>query len=174
MAAQKFAPISATQMPRSYESPSHIPAPWSPGRPGEIDGKQPRGASLGNQGPDQGYILTLARIARNKIKVQAGESVDDAIRGSIGIALRRSSMYGRAPVMHDLTFALTIWGWLVDDVPADLLARRKELFSGVADTAHSYYEVREITGLVPETTYQLSIDQLTAITPMSWRALTGA
>jgi hypothetical protein len=44
----------------------------------------------------------------------------------------------------------------------------------VADTAHSYYEVREITGLVPETTYQLSIEQLTAITPMSWRALTGA
>lgn len=100
--------------------------------------------------------------------------MDDAIRGSIGIALRRASMYGRAPVMHDLTFALTIWGWLVDNVPADLLARRKELFSGVGDATHSYYEVREITGLVPETTYQLSIEQLTASTPMSWRALTGA
>ena len=104
MAAPKFAPVSATQTPRSYESPLHVPAPWLPGRPGEIDGKQPRGASLGNQGPDQGYILTLARVARNKIKVQAGESVDDAIRGSIGIALRRSSMYGRAPVSarHDM------------------------------------------------------------------------
>ena len=118
--------------------------------------------------------MTLARLARNKIKVQPGESVDDAIRGSIGIALRRASMYGRAPVMHDLTFALTMWVWLIDDVPADLLARRKELFVGVGDAAHSYYETREIVGLVPETTYQLTINQLTAITPMSWRALTGA
>lgn len=174
MAAPKFAPVSATESPRTYESPQHVPDSWQPGRPGEIDGKQPRGAGLGFQGPDQGYILTLARVARNKIKVQPGESVDDAIRGSIGIALRRASMYGRAPVMHDLTFALTMWGWLIDDVPADLLARRKELFVGVGDAAHSYYEVREIVGLVPETTYQLTIDQLTASTPMSWRALTGA
>lgn len=174
MAAPKFAPVNATDTARAYESPQHVPASWTPGRPGEIDGKQPRGASLGFQGPDQGYILTLARVARPKIKVQTGESVDDAIRGSIGIALRRASMYGRAPVMHDLTFALTIWGWLTNDVPADLLVRRKELFAGVGDAAHSYYEVREITGLVPETTYQLSLEQITASSPMSWRALTGA
>ena len=174
MAAPKFAPVSATESPRTYESPQHVPDSWQLGRPGEIDGKQPCGADLGFQGPNQGYILTLARLARNKIKVQPGESVDDAIRGSIGIALRRASMYGRAPVMHDLTFALTMWGWLIDYVPADLLARRKELFVGVGDAAHSYYETREIVGLVPETTYQLTINQLTAITPMSWRALTGA
>jgi len=135
MAAPKFAPVSATQTPRSYESPLHVPAPWSPGRPGEIDGKQPRGASLGNQGPDQGYILTLARIARNKIKVQAGESVDDAIRGSIGIALRRASMYGRAPVMHDLTFALTIWGWLVDNLNTHSRNMRKAQSSSLLVSA---------------------------------------
>ena len=174
MAAPKFTPLDPTDRPRTYSSPEHVPSPWRNDKPAAIVARQPKGQKLGYQGPDQGYILTLARIARNKIKVQAGESVDDAIRGSIGIALRRASMYGRAPVMHDLTFALTIWGWLVDNVPADLLARRKELFSGVGDATHSYYEVREITGLVPETTYQLSIEQLTASTPMSWRALTGA
>jgi hypothetical protein len=142
-------------------------------RPAEILGRQPQGAKLGHQGPDQGYILLLANRVKHKIKVQEGENLEDAIRGTIGIALKRASMYGRAPVMHDLTFALTIWGWFVETPPADLLAKRRTVFAGLRD-AHHYYECRELVDMVPDTTFQLSIDQLTASTPMSWRALTGA
>ena len=114
MAAPKHTPVLPTNNPRIYTSPEHVPGNWTVDRPGMLDGRQPRGASLGNQGPDQGYVLTLARRVRKNVRVKEGESVDDAIQGTIAIALSRASQFGRAPVMHDLTFALTIWGWLLD------------------------------------------------------------
>ena len=119
MAAPKHTRVDPTDAPRAYESPNHVPDGWVKDRPAEILGRQPQGAKLGHQGPDQGYILLLANRVKHKIKVQEGENLEDAIRGTIGIALKRASMYGRAPVMHDLTFALTIWGWCVETPPAD-------------------------------------------------------
>ena len=174
MAAPKFAPVDPTENPRAYESPNTVPESWTLGRPGDIVGKQPEGSYLGHQGPDQGFALTIARRVSNRIRVQSGESLDDAIRGTVAIALRRASMYGRAPVIHDVTFALTIWGWLLESPPADLVARRKELFGGLGHAAHSYYESRELVDLVPETTFRLSNEQLASQMPMSWRAFTGA
>jgi hypothetical protein len=110
MAAPKHTPVLPTNNPRIYTSPEHVPGSWTVDRPGMLDGRQPRGASLGNQGPDQGYVLTLARRIRKNVRTKEGESLDDAIQGTIAIALSRASQFGRAPVMHDLTFALTIWG----------------------------------------------------------------
>ncbi len=174
MAAPQYAPVDPTNNPRTYASPDHVPDAWMPDRLAEIVGGQPKGARLGNQGPDQGYILTLARIATGRICVQQGESLQDAIQGSIAIALRRASMFGRAPVMTDLTVALTIWGWLLESPPSELVSKRKKLFGGLADVVHYYAEARDLVDMVPETTFKLSPEQLTAIMPMSWRALTGA
>ena len=81
MAAPRFAPVPTAEPARSYDSPDHVPDAWEPGRPGEIDGRQPAGERLGYQGPDQGYVITLAERARGRVRVQAGESVDDALRG---------------------------------------------------------------------------------------------
>ena len=86
MAAPKFAPVDPTERPRAYESPNAVPDSWTLGRPGDIDGKQPAGSYLGHQGPDQGFALTIARRVSGRIRVQAGESLDDAIRGKIGRA----------------------------------------------------------------------------------------
>jgi hypothetical protein len=63
---------------------------------------------------------------------------------------------------------------LLDSPPADLLAKRREVFSGLGHAAHHYAEIRALVGMVPETTYKLSNDQLTKSMPMSWRALTGS
>ena len=174
MAAPKHTPVLPTNNPRIYTSPEHVPGSWTVDRPGMLDGRQPRGTSLGNQGPDQGYVLTLARRVRKNVRIKEGESVDDAIQGTIAIALSRASQFGRAPVMHDLTFALTIWGWLLDSPPADLVAKRRVLFSGLGYATHHYAEIRLLVDMVPATTYQLTNDQLTKSMPMSWRALTGA
>jgi hypothetical protein len=151
-----------------------VPASWSPDRPGEIEGRQPTGDQLGYQGPDQGYVLTLAARLRPTLRVSAGESTDDAIRGCINIALRRASLFGRAPVVHDLTVAFTIWGWLDAKPSADLVARRRELFAGVANTAQHYTEGRHIADLVPESTLRLSPLQASEAYPDNWRQLTGA
>lgn len=174
MAVPKFTPIDPTSEPRSYESPDFVPEPWWLDRKAEITGQQPKGDGLGNPGPNQGYVLTLASRVRDRIRVQTGESVDDAIAGSITIALRRASLFGRAPVMADVMVALTIWGWLLDSPPSDIVTHRQKLFAGLSNVVHHYAESRMVADMVSDTTFRLSPEKVTASMPMSWRALTGA
>jgi hypothetical protein len=144
------------------------------GRPGEIEGRQPHGERLGFQGPDQGYALTLARLVQDQIRLQQGELLDDAVRGTVAIALRRASRYGRAPVMHDIRFALTLWGWTLESPSADLVVRRREAFVGCGSVLHGYTDARDLADMVPETTRSMTPEQLESSMPGSWRALTGA
>jgi hypothetical protein len=171
MAAPRFAPVSDDP---SYTSPPVVPAPWSPDRPGAIEGLQPAGPRLGAQGPDQGYGLALASRLAPTLHLQSGERRDDAVRGCLGIALRRASLYGRAPTIHDVRLAYTIWGYFLLDPPADLAARRKQLFEGVGNVNHHYAEGRLIADLVPEATLRLAPDEAAARMPGAWRELTGA
>jgi hypothetical protein len=174
MAAPKHTTVSPVARPRSYESPNHVPSGWVADRPGEITGRQPTGERLGFQGPDQGYALTLMRLVRDDIRVQHGELVEDAIRGTVAIALRRASRYGRAPVMHDIRFALSLWGWTLEQPPAELVIRRRELFAGCGNVLHGYDEARDIADMVPETTLSMTPERVASSMPASWRALTGA
>ena len=175
MAAPRFSPVSPTDRPRHYESPEHVPDAWMPDRPGDIEGFQPDGPRLGEQGPDQGFALRIAAQLRPKVQLQAGEHIDDAIRGCLGVALRRASMFSRAPVVHDLTIAFTIWGWFDEQPAGALVARRKELFEGVANVHHHYTEGRVIADLVPESTLRLTPDAAaSAYSGGTWRELTGA
>lgn len=174
MAAPRYAPVPMAAQVSAYSSPAYVPEKWEPNRKGEIQGRQPAGTALGYQGPDQGFVLKIAAGLRHEVKVQSGESVDDAIRGSINIALKRASLYGRAPVVHDLRLALTIWGWLDATPPADLVSARRELFAGVSHVTAHYTEGRHIADLVPEATLRMTPEQAKAAMPGSWRALTGA
>ncbi len=175
MVAPKFAPVSPNAAVRTYGSPDHVPEPWMPDRPAEINGPQPEGDRRGYQGPDQGYMLVLARRIRERIVVQAGESVDDALRGCVNIALRRASLFGRAPVIHDLTVAATIWGYFDPAPAAQLVSRRSELFEGVGNAQHHYTEGRRIADLVSEDTLRMSPDAAAAsYAEGGWERLTGA
>ena len=174
MAAPRFAPVAPDEETRVYESPEHVPAPWMPSRPAEIVGRPPRGERLGYQGPDQGYVLTLAARLRPQVRVSAGESVDDALRGCTLIALRRASLFGRAPVIADMRLALTIWGYLDAAPPADLLSARKVFFEGVRNVAHHYAEGRAIADMVPESTLRLTPEAAAVRMPADWRVLVGA
>lgn len=171
MAAPRFAPTPETL---HYESPPVVPTHWTADRPGDIVGFQPVGPRLGAQGPDQGYALRLANRLAPSLVLQPGERTDDAVRGCLGIALRRASLFGRAPVIHDLRLAFTIWGFFLDAPPADLLQRRKALFEGVGRVTHHYAEGRAIVDLVPDSTLRLTPEQAAAQMPGAWRELTGA
>lgn len=172
MAAPKFAPVPPVEKVRAYASPPVAPRAWSPGRPGDLDAGQPSGEQLGYQGPDQGYALTIAAHFRGRLRLQSGEHEHDAIRGCVGVALRRASMFSRAPVVHDLTIALTVWGLLDPNPPADLVALRRTVFAGVGNP-HHYREARAIADSVPETTLRMSPAEVTAAYPAQWRALLG-
>ncbi len=174
MAAPKHVPTVATDSPRSYGSPDHVPDVWMPVRPGDLEGSQPRGPQLGTQGPDQGYALKLANRLRPSLRLQPGERVDDVVRGGLGIALRRASLFGRAPVIYDLTLAFTIWGFLDDDPPADLVECRRALFAGVGNVMHHYAEGRDIADIVPESTLRASVDDVAVTWRARWKELTGA
>jgi hypothetical protein len=173
MAAPKFAPVDPLDRARGYESPPHVPDPWAADRPAEIQGRQPTGARLGFQGPDQGYALTLAALVRRDVVTQPGESVADAMAGCTAIAMRRASLYGRAPIMPDVRLAITIWGFFDPDPPGDLVGVRLPAFEGVADTLHHYDERRALVDSVPEATLRQALDQVRAAYPQDWRGLLG-
>lgn len=173
MAAPRFAPSGARD-DKFYSSPDVVPDAWDPNRPGIVDGLQPIGERMGAMGPDQGYALTIAHKLAPKLKLADGERLDDAIRGCVLIALRRASLFSRAPVVHDLHVAFTIWGYYDETPPEALLTRRADLFEGVGNVNQHYAAGRKIADLVPESTLRLTPAAAAAEYPAEWRALTGA
>ena len=76
-------------------------------------------------------------------------------------------------MVHDLTIAFTIWGFLDPAPPAELVSERRQLFSGVADVNHHYTEARAIVDLVPDSTLEATVAQVVSVYPAQWRQLTG-
>lgn len=146
MGAPEHVPLS-TDPVRSYRSAPRRPGSWMADRPGELTGRQPVGERLGSPGPDQGYALTLARQFDGQVKVQPGEHESDALAGAVVIGLKRASLFGRAPIIHDVRIGLALWKWFDDAPPADLVAIRSEMFEE-AHHPHHYDRLRAIADAV--------------------------
>lgn len=172
MAAPQFSPTPVVDTARSYESPAFVPRAWVPDRPAELTGFQPVGEQLGFQGPDQGFAIKIANGFKDRLQLQPGEHASDTIKGCLGVALKRASLFSRAPVVHDLTIAFTIWGFLDPNPPAELVAARGSLFKGVGHGPH-YTEARAIADMVPQATLRQTPQQVAAAYPASWRTLVG-
>ncbi|HEX5366734.1 MAG TPA: hypothetical protein VFW63_08755 [Acidimicrobiales bacterium] len=171
MAVPEYVPLPAIKHVRSYESPPWRPEQWRPERPGDeetADGFD-RGPRVGAPGPDQGYVYVLARRFRGRLALAPDEDEDDALAGAVAVALKRASIFGRAPVQDDLTVALTLWGFL-GDAPPDLIAYRQPLFAAVANPRH-YAEQRRIVDLVPDDVLRMSPQQVADARRADWRKL---
>jgi hypothetical protein len=155
VAAPEYVPLSLNELPRLKEP---IPAPgrWKADRPADLKGRQPVGRMLGSPGPDQGYALVLARRFEDKLVLAENEHMEDVAAGCLGVATKRSSLFGRAPVVYDLELAFTLWGFLAAP-PEYLVEFRRPLFLGAR---HHYWEQRKITDLVPEETLRLTPAQV--------------
>lgn len=171
MAAPEYVPVDKTRPIRAYQSPPRRPDPWLAIRPGEIEGGQPRGARLGTPGPDQGYVLRLVRQFEGQLTLTDGEHERDALAGASAVALKRASLFGRAPVIHDVRVALMIWGFLAD-APAELVAMRTALFEEVWHP-HHYAEQRHIADLVSDEVLRRTPDQIADAHRADWRSLIG-
>jgi len=172
MSAPQFTPTPVVEDARGYASVPMVPSAWLPGRPGEITGFQPSGPQLGYQGPDQGFALRIAKGFRDRLQLKSGEHAGDAIQGCFGIGLRRASLFSRGPVVHDLTIAFTIWGFLDPNPPAELVAARSPRFAGIGH-GHDYAGVRALADMVPEATLRMTPEQVGAAYPERWRELLG-
>ena len=168
MAAPEYVPHSPIDKPRVYESPPWSGDQWMADRPGDLTGRQPLGPRLGYPGPDQGFVLKLARQLEPKLVLVEGERADDAIAGCSAVALKRASLFGRAPVVHDLTAAFTIWGFF-DTADAELVRLRRPLFEEVSNP-HHYMELRRIADLVPQAVLRLSHQEIAKVAVTDWRA----
>jgi hypothetical protein len=176
MAAPDFIPTDPSQSVRSYSSPPWRPRSWFADRPGEIGGQQPVGEQLGSPGPDQGYALSLAARFGGRLELAEGENEADALTGATAVAMKRSALFGRGPIIHDLTVGLTVWGFLNPAAPADLVEVRREWFEEVHLSIH-YTELRRIVDAVAEPVLRGTPEQVTRSHLADWRScldLSGA
>jgi hypothetical protein len=111
----------------------------------------------------------LARRFEGQLQLAADEREEDALVGCTGVALKRASLFGRAPVVHDMTVALTVWGFL-GDAPPDLIAFRQPLFAEVASPYH-YPEQRRVVDLVPDDVLRRTPDEIAEAHRSDWRSL---
>ena len=158
MAAPEYVPRPPHEPVRVYESAPWRWDRWMAERPADLRGPQPLGPRLGSPGPDQGYALRLAQRFAGKLVLTPGEDEHDVLAGCVEIANRRASLFGRAPVIHDLTVACTIWGFLEEADP-ELVALRKRYFRGISHP-HRYMERRRLADVVPVEVLSLSPEQL--------------
>ncbi|HCJ86324.1 MAG TPA: hypothetical protein DHV80_07175 [Acidimicrobiaceae bacterium] len=125
---------------------------------------------MGYQGPDQGYALRLCRGFREQLHISEDEHLNDVERGCVQIALKRASIFGRAPVVHDLEMAYRVYGFLDAVADAALVAERSRLFEGLAES-HHYGDVRRLVATVSEGTLKMSPRDLEEQYLMDWRSL---
>ena len=109
-------------------APEYVPSAW-PTRPARalaippataVDGhpsgrpRRPpaRRAPLGRPGPRPGLRPGAGRRFAGRLGWPPGEDEHDVVAGCLGVATARASLFGRAPVIHDLELAFTLWGYL--------------------------------------------------------------
>ena len=136
-----------------------------------MGGEAPAGPGLGNQGPDQGYLLKLAEGFEDPIVLGLGERIEDVMAGCCAVALRRASLFGRAPVMNDLRLALELFGFLgVAD--EEQVSWRRRMLAGAA--GHHGYQVKlRLADLVPESTLRSTPAAVAESRAENWRTLLG-
>lgn len=172
MTQPSFVPIAEADQVRPALR-LETPRRWVPDRPADLRfPARPGGPHLGTPGPDQGFALHLARRFEERLQLQAGESVEDAIVGCALLACRRSALFGRAPTVYDLETAFALWGFLQTDAPEQLVQVRRLAFSAAA---HDYVTQRSLVDRVPETAIRMRADDAAAaIAAGEWHQLVGA
>lgn len=170
MGAPEFVPTPAQQLVRSYSSPPWRGRSWIADRPAEIAGRQPVAEQLGNPGPDPGYAVTLANRFHGSLHLDTGEHESDALSGAAAIAMKRAALMGRAPVIHDVTAALTIWGFLDSAADPELVSLRREWFEEVHHSFH-YTARQRIVDAAPAEVLLLPHKAIADRHRSDWRSL---
>ncbi|NLA37053.1 MAG: hypothetical protein GX868_15400 [Actinobacteria bacterium] len=131
-------------------------------RPGEIEGRQPEGDMLGSPGPDQGYVEHLVDTVADALVLGAHEHLAD-VRAAVGaVANKRASLYGRAPVIHDVQAAVAALGFYKPAPSGAAGERRAELLEE-CHHPHYYKRLRAIVDKVPAEALHQPIGQITTV-----------
>lgn len=144
-----------------------LPGPWTQDRPAElVDLRQPKGPQYGASGPDLGYGLKLAKRFLDRLVLREGEDRHDVLAGCFACGIRRASLFGRAPVIHDMEWAYGLWGFLAPAADG-LVELRMPLFRGAG---HDYAHQRRVVDAVAEPTLRLTPAQVKERVGANWRS----
>jgi hypothetical protein len=156
MTQPTFVPIAEADQVRPARH-LHVPRPWTTSRPAEHVGPGiARGRGVGTPGPDSGFALRLARRFEHSVHLGEGENEHDVLLGAALVAARRAALFGRAPSIYDVRFALNLWGFLGATVPPAVAQKRRAAFSSVS---HDYAAQRALVDSVDEEILRLTPDQ---------------
>ena len=103
---------------------------------------------LGSPGPDQGYVVHLTDTIAGTLTLGHHEHEVDAMAAIQAVALKRASLYGRAPVIHDVQAAVVALGFDKPAPTGDAGERRSALLEE-CHHPHFYLRLRSIADLVP-------------------------
>lgn len=126
---------------------------------------------MGRQGPDQGFIFTLTGLFDDRLHLGEIERAD-ADAGCIAVALKRSALYGRAPVAADLQMAYAAFGFFDAAAPDELVAWREIAFAGLAH-GHHYAERRRLADRISVGSLAVTPEALESAYRRDWQALLG-
>jgi hypothetical protein len=172
VSAPKFVPTKAVRVtPAVYESPPARFDGWTATRPG--DGGLAEGAQLGSQGPDQGFAYSLVDTVKTKVTLRDDEHWADASILIATIGLRRASIYGRAPAIYDIRFAMALFGY--DDASVDeaLVDYRRAAAEEVSHS-HHYGRLRDAVDRIGAETLAMRPADVASARAHDWQALVGA
>ena len=137
-------------------------------RAGDFDEPgMPRGPLFGTIGPDQGYAFKLVDAFEDRLEFGRVHRAD-AIAGGVGVAMKRSALFSRAPVIHDLTAAFTLFGFLDSDPAPELVELRETAFAEISN-AHHYDERQKVIDLVPDSVLRRPHTAIVADYASDWR-----
>ena len=140
MTQPTFVPIAEADQVRPARH-LHVPGSWTQSRPAEVVGPvHPRRPAMGTPGPDSGFALRLANRFGHELKVGRASRSTTSCSAWRSLAAKRSALFGRAPSIYDVQFALNLWGFL-DDAPPELVASRRMMFSSIS---HDYVAQRQL------------------------------
>jgi hypothetical protein len=144
-----------------------LPGAWTQDRPAELtDLTPPKGAQFGIAGSDLGYGLKLANRFHDRLVLTEGEDPHDVIAGCFVCGTRRAGVFGRAPVIYDMEWAYTLWGYLAVAAP-ELVALRVPLFRGAG---HEYSDQRRVVDAIAEPTLRLTPAVVAERVGANWRS----
>ena len=172
MSAPKFVPAKTVRVtPTAYSSPPRRFDGWTATRPG--DGGLREGAQLGSQGPDQGYAHTLVETVEGQVTLREDEQWADVAMLIASVALKRASIYGRAPVIHDIRLVMTLFGY--DDASCDqeLVEYRRAAAEEVSHS-HHYGRLRGVVDRIGDEALTMKPADVASARVHDWRALVGA
>lgn len=167
MTQPDYVPLSGPDRVRPSDRLT-LPDPWRSDRPADLTGMAvPVGPGFGQPGTDTGYGLKLANRFVDRLVLTPGEHANDVVAGCFACGAKRAAAVGRAPVIYDMAWAYTLWGYL-SPAPEPLVDFRVPLFRGAA---HHYADQRAIVDAVALPTLTMTPAAVGQALATGWREL---